>query len=83
LRELVWMFAGHQKTAWVHTTHLICTFININRGKEDQPVKFNDVYPFAEKHKPREPDELDRILLAAHWAKLSEGQKNPKRVCPG
>jgi hypothetical protein len=71
------MLTGHQSVAWIHTTHLLVTLANQNRGKDDKPLKFDDVYPFGAKakaSKERESDELDKVLEAAAWSKLAKQQ---------
>lgn len=65
------MLEGHQQVQWVHTASIIVTLMNVNRGKDTSPVKFDQVYPYAHLlKKPKdgaEGDIFDMARLKAEW----------------
>ncbi len=61
------MYTGHQKDAWIHTTNIIATMINVNRGEKSEPCRFEDIYPFRIASNDDADDKDDIEVIKAAW----------------
>jgi hypothetical protein len=47
LRELLWMYDGHDRAAWGHTSHIMCVIASANRDpKKSRPLSAADFNPY-------------------------------------
>ncbi|MFW5832870.1 MAG: hypothetical protein ACOCYE_02080, partial [Pseudomonadota bacterium] len=64
------MDEGRSRAAWDHTSAIVATLINVNRGKNTRPVKIKDVHP----HEQRAP----LPLTAADVRKMFRPRNSPR-----